>query len=34
VSEMFEGDPTRIDMRTIFPSEEGWKQQKPGLLQW
>ena len=34
VSEMFEGDPTRIDMKTIFPSEEGWKQQKPGLLQW
>ena len=34
VSEMFEGDPTRIEMKTIFPSEQGWKQQKPGLLQW
>lgn len=34
VSEWFDSDPKRILMSTIFPSNEGWKRQKPCLLHW
>lgn len=34
VKEMFETDTERIEMKTVFPSEEGWEQQKPDLLKW
>ena len=34
VEEMFDGEFERIDMETVFPSGEGWKNQKPGLLNW
>ena len=31
---MLDGDFERIEMTTVFPSEEGWQAQKPGLLKW
>ena len=34
VQEWFEGDTVAIPMNTVFPSDEGWKAQKPGLLNW
>ena len=34
VKEMFSEDIQRIDMRTVFPSAEGWQSQKPALLNW
>ena len=34
VEEMFDGEFERIDMNTKFPSDEGWEQQKPALLNW
>ena len=34
VKEMFDGEPQRINMRTVFPSHEGWAAQKPALLNW
>ena len=30
----FEGDIERVAMTTIFPSDEGWRNQKPHLLNW
>jgi len=32
VEEMLDGELTRTDMHTVFPSDEGWINQKPGLL--
>ena len=34
VKPFFDGDPQRIEMQTIFPSDEGWEKQKSGLLHW
>ena len=34
VAEMFDGDPQRIVTTTLFPSEGGWKKQKPELTNW
>ena len=34
VEEMFDGEPERIDMKTVFPCDDGWEQQKPALLNW
>ncbi len=30
----FDGDPERVMMTTVFPSDDGWKKQKPHLLDW
>lgn len=34
VQDWFEGDTQAVPMTTIFPSDEGWRAQKPGLLNW
>jgi autoinducer 2-degrading protein len=34
VQDWFDGEPQRVAMTTIFPSDGGWRQQKPHLLQW
>ena len=34
VQDWFEGEPQRVTMTTIFPSDEGWRAQKPHLLDW
>lgn len=34
VQDWFDGEPQRIVMRTVFPSDEGWRAQKPALLSW
>ena len=34
VEHMFEGDLGRVEMETVFPSDAGWKAQKPGLVNW
>ena len=34
VEDWFEGDRTRVEMTTIFPSDDGWRSQKPHLLHW
>ena len=34
VQSYFDGDLHRIDMKTLFPSDEGWEKQKPALLHW
>ncbi len=34
VQSFFDGDLQRIDMKTLFPSDEGWEKQKPALLNW
>ena len=31
---MFDGDPSKVEMHTVFPSDEGWEKQKPGLVNW
>ena len=31
---LFDGEPTKYIMETIFPSEDGWEKQKLGLLNW
>ena len=30
----FDGDPERVVMTTVFPSDDGWIKQKPHLLDW
>ena len=30
----FDGDIQKIEMKTVFPSDEGWEKQKPGLVNW
>ena len=34
IESMVEGDFQRVSMTTIFPSDEGWRKQKPHLLDW
>ena len=34
VADWFDGDRTRIQSTTLFPSDDGWMSQKPGLLSW
>ena len=34
VQDWFDGDIQRVAMSTIFPSDDGWKAQKPGLANW
>lgn len=34
VQDWFDGDTQAIPMNTVFPSDEGWRAQKPGLLNW
>ena len=34
VAEWFDGDPERIATTTIFPSDDGWREQKPRLVNW
>ena len=34
VLDWFDGEPQRVAMTTIFPSDEGWRKQKPHLLDW
>ena len=34
VQTFFDGDLRRVDMKTLFPSDEGWEKQKPALLDW
>jgi quinol monooxygenase YgiN len=34
VQNWFDGDPQRVTLTTIFPSDAGWRQQKPHLLNW
>ncbi len=30
----FDGDPQRVAMTSVFPSDAGWRQQKPHLVKW
>lgn len=32
VQDWFDGDPQAIPMNTVFPSDAGWRQQKPHLV--
>lgn len=34
VGDWFDGDIQRVGMTTVFPSDDGWRKQKPGLLNW
>ena len=34
VQDWFDGEIERVAMTTVFPSDDGWKKQKPGLLTW
>ena len=34
VRDWFDGEPSVIRMDTVFPSENGWEQQKAHLLNW
>ena len=34
VSDWFDGATSSVAMDTVFPSDEGWKAQKPCLLNW
>ena len=34
VQDWFDGDLQRIQMTIVFPSDEGWRKQKPHLLDW
>ena len=34
VESWFDGPFERVTMQTVFPSSEGWKKQKPALLNW
>ena len=34
VQDWFDGDTQAVAMNTVFPSDDGWKAQKPGLLNW
>ncbi len=31
---MFDGDVEVVKMKTVFPSDDGWEAQKPGLVNW
>ncbi len=32
VSDWFDGEPERIECTTVYPSDDGWRRQKPHLL--
>ena len=34
VGDWFDGDIGRVATTTVFPSDDGWRKQKPGLLNW
>ena len=34
VKDWIDGEPTRIQSTTIFPTNQGWEQQKPTLTYW
>ena len=34
VQDWFDGDTQAIPMTTVFPSDDGWRQQKPHLVNW
>lgn len=34
VQDWFDGDIQRVAMTTVFPSDQGWRDQKPHLLNW
>ena len=34
VEDWFDGEIERVSMTTVFPSDEGWRKQKPALLDW
>ena len=34
VQDWFDGEPQRVLMTTVFPSDDGWRAQKPALLDW
>ena len=34
IEDWFTEDLAKIDMETVFPSNEGWEAQKPHLLNW
>jgi len=34
VADWFDGDVQRVEMKTIFPSDEGWRKQKSHLIDW
>ncbi|MBM3944947.1 MAG: antibiotic biosynthesis monooxygenase [SAR202 cluster bacterium] len=34
VSDLFDGKPQVVRMDTLFPSETGWRKQKPSLVKW
>ena len=34
VEDWFDGEIQRVSMTTVFPSDDGWRQQKAGLLSW
>lgn len=34
VKDWFEGSPEAIQMNTVFPSDAGWRKQKPHLVNW
>jgi quinol monooxygenase YgiN len=34
VEPWLDGDRERVMMTTVFPSDQGWKDQKPCLLNW
>ena len=34
VQDWFDGEPQRVAMATVFPSDDGWQRQKPHLLDW
>ena len=34
VQDWFEGDAQRVAMTTVFPSDDGWRTQKPHLVNW
>jgi quinol monooxygenase YgiN len=34
VQDWFEGETQRVVMSTVFPSDDGWRSQKPQLVNW
>ena len=34
VKEWFDGEPQRVATNTVFPSDGGWRSQKPNLINW
>ncbi len=34
VQDWFDGDLERVEMSTVFPSDDGWEKQKPNLVNW